>query len=66
MNGYKVAQKGNIFVLTKEGYEYCRKSCRKDVVDEREVGKPVGEFTDYVPDSWLKKNWVKEVAAPAT
>ena len=64
MSSYLVlAKKDHIFVLTSEGYEHCKKHCRKEVLEERKVGNPVGEYKDYVPESWIKKGWVKQVKA---
>ena len=53
---YILAQKGNIFVLTEAGFEHCKRFC------ERQVGKPVGQYVDNVPASWVKKGWVKEIS----
>lgn len=57
-----VAKKGNIFVLTESGYEHCLRFCKSEVIRERKIGQSVGEYTDYVPNSWLKKGWVKEIS----
>ena len=59
---YTLAQNGNIFVLTSEGYEHCKRFCKEEVLRERAIGKPVSKlYTDNVPVSWLKHGWVKEV-----
>lgn len=60
---YVLADKGNIFVLTEEGYEHCKRFCKEQVLKEREIGKPVGQYTDNVPASWIKKGWVRQRAA---
>lgn len=53
----KSAEKGNIFVITKKGYE--QTPCR--VKTEREIGKPIREFEYKVPQSWIEKGYVEQL-----
>lgn len=57
MEYIKSAEKGNIFVLTKKGYE--QTPCR--VKPEREIGKPIREFEYKVPSSWIEKGYVEQI-----
>lgn len=59
-NCYVLAQKGKIFVLTSKGYEHCKRFCKETVLRERKIGKPVGEYADSVPHSWIEHGWVEE------
>lgn len=60
MEYIKNAEKGNIFVLTKKGYE--KTPCR--VKPEREIGKPIREFEYKVPPSWIEKGYVEQIPEP--
>lgn len=58
MNDYTNAAKGNIFVLTEQGYN----ATPDHVKPERAVGKPVFSFyKDRVPTSWITKGYVQEI-----
>lgn len=59
---YILASKGNIFVLTKKGYEDSKRLCSEKTLKERAIGKSVGEYTDNVPASWVRNGWVEEIA----
>lgn len=54
---FKLAEKGNIFVLTQSGYE----RTLEHIKPERAVGKPIVGFEYQVPASWIPKGFVEEV-----
>lgn len=53
---YKNATAGNIFLLTKKGFERTPDEVKK----ERKIGSPVKGFEYSVPASWIDKGYVKE------
>lgn len=53
---FKIASRGNIFVLTKAGYD----RTPDKVKSERAVGEPVKGYEDKVPASWVRKGYVCE------
>lgn len=54
------AKKGNIFILTKKGYE----KTPYMVKHERVIGKPVEGFEYRVPVSWIKNGYVEQIPEP--
>lgn len=52
----KIAEEGNIFVLTKKGYD--KTPC--EVKHERKIGNPVKGFEYKVPVQWVEKGYVKQ------
>lgn len=53
---YKNAKAGNIFLLTKKGFE----RTPDKVKQERKTGSPVKGFEYNVPISWIDKRYVEE------
>lgn len=58
----KNAKKGNIFLLTKKGYEITPDK----VKPERKIGEPVKGYEYSVPLSWVEKGLVEEKQQPET
>ncbi len=56
MEGYRSAKAGNIFLLTKKGYD----KTPDRVKPERKISCPVKGFEYRVPISWIKKGYVVE------
>ena len=54
------AEKGSIFVLTEEGYDFSVKAY-PELAEERKVGSPVNRYEFMVPKTWIDEGWVKEV-----
>lgn len=52
----KTARKGYQWVLTKKGYDATPDS----VKGEREIGKPIKNYNESVPSSWVDKGYVEE------
>ncbi|MBD5395625.1 MAG: hypothetical protein HDR71_15500 [Lachnospiraceae bacterium] len=53
----KMAEDGNIFVLTEKGYEMTPDS----VKHERKIGNPLKGYEQVVPASWFEKGYVEEI-----
>ena len=53
---YKFLENGNVFVLTKKGYE----ATPDNVKHERKIGEPIKGFETKVPESWIKNGYAEE------
>lgn len=53
---FKNAKAGNIFLLTKKGFE----RTPDKVKQERKIGRPVKGFEYNVPVSWNDKGYIEE------